>query len=187
MNNIISLSGPAASGKSTIGKIIAEKLGWEFISVGDFSRKFAMKEHGMNINDFQKLCKQNPKIDDLIDTKFTNEINRSNKLIVDYRLAYLFVPDALHVYLDVSEDKAVNRLLQANRVDEFKGSNSDSIRKTMNNRNLNMRERFLEKYDSDFLEKDNYSLIINTDLYDNFIEIADIIINEFKKYQNAHS
>lgn len=40
VKNKITLSGFAGTGKSTIGKHIAGKLSFEFISVGDFSRQF---------------------------------------------------------------------------------------------------------------------------------------------------
>jgi len=41
----ITLSGFAGTGKSTVGKILANELEFEFISVGDFSREFAEKEY----------------------------------------------------------------------------------------------------------------------------------------------
>jgi cytidylate kinase len=187
MKNIISLSGLAASGKSTIGKLLAQKLKWQFISVGNFSRKFARENYDMNINEFQKLCKRNSKIDKLIDERFARRIINSDNLIVDYRLAYHFIKDTFHVFLAVSEEEAVKRMLKDNRVDEFEDRNTESVRKIMNKRNYDMRERFIKKYQTDFLNHDNYNLVINTDIYKNFSEIVDLIITNFKKYKNAHS
>ena len=56
--NKITLSGFAGTGKSTVGKILGDKLGYEFVSVGDFSRDYAQKM-GLTINEFQKKCKKN--------------------------------------------------------------------------------------------------------------------------------
>lgn len=37
----ISISGLAGSGKSTVGKLLSEKLNYEFVSVGNYSRILA--------------------------------------------------------------------------------------------------------------------------------------------------
>jgi cytidylate kinase len=47
---IITISGKAGSGKGTISKLLAEKLGYEHISIGDMKRKIA---HEMGITIFQ--------------------------------------------------------------------------------------------------------------------------------------
>jgi cytidylate kinase len=83
MTKKITLSGNAGTGKSTVGKLLAEKLGCEFVSVGDFSRKFAEKEFGLSINEFQEKCRQQPELDDLIDQKFKGYCNEHNNLVVD--------------------------------------------------------------------------------------------------------
>jgi|GEM_PF-1428927 ATP-dependent DNA helicase RecG len=54
----IVLTGNAGSGKSTVGKMLAERLGVDFLSIGDICRKKAVSL-GMDINQFQEYLKSN--------------------------------------------------------------------------------------------------------------------------------
>ena len=51
---IITISGVPGSGKSTAGKSVARKLGYEYVSMGDFRGKMAM-ERGLTIDELNKL------------------------------------------------------------------------------------------------------------------------------------
>lgn len=179
MLNKISLSGLAGSGKTTIGKLLAKKTDFEFISMGNYSRKLAEEKYSMDINEFQNFCAQNPQIDELLDSEFSKNCNETKNLVIDYRLAHLLISNCLHVYLHVSEDEAVKRLLNANRSAEFEKNTPEFIRKTMNIRNTQMKERFLKTYKTDFTNSQNYDIVIDTDLIPDFDQIADLIMEKF--------
>ena len=49
----ITLSGKSGTGKTSVGKLLASKLGYELVSVGKFSREFAKSKYGMSIDEFQ--------------------------------------------------------------------------------------------------------------------------------------
>lgn len=49
----ITLSEVVASGKSTVGKLLAEQLGYKFISIGNKTRERAERE-GLTIFEFQQ-------------------------------------------------------------------------------------------------------------------------------------
>ena len=51
----ITISGEVASGKSTIGKLLAEKLSYSFASIGNQTRAYA-QENGKSIIEFQRDC-----------------------------------------------------------------------------------------------------------------------------------
>ncbi|OAV65154.1 cytidylate kinase [Bacteroidales bacterium Barb4] len=153
VKNRITLSGFAGTGKSTIGKILAEKLNCKFVSVGDFSRDYA-KNKSPDINEFQEECKCNPEHDKMIDGKFSEECNQDINIIVDYRLGFHFIKDAFHVLLKVSDEIAAARIQKSNR--EKEDTDIDSIKK----RNQAMRQRFIDTYNVDFADENNYDLII---------------------------
>jgi len=157
MKNKITLSGFAGTGKSTVGKLIEEQLNFEFISVGNYSRAFAMKTYGMTINQFQKHCNNHPELDNLIDEKFKTECNSKDDIVIDYRLGFHFIENAFNVLLKVSDQKASERISLGNRVDEVTSPEAIQLR------NETMRTRFLNRYNVDFTIDNNYDLVINTD------------------------
>ena len=178
----ITLSGLAGSGKTTIGRLLAEKLKYEFISVGNFSRKFAKQNFNMNINEFQQYCLKHLEIDNKIDSEFQEYCNKTGKLVIDYRLGFHFIKDALHVFLKVSETEAAKRLMKAKRISEFGSQNEQEIKQTMNKRNLEMRERFIKIYNIDFTDISNYKLVIDTDKFKNLEDITNTIISKYNSH-----
>ena len=185
MKNKISLSGLAGSGKTSIGKMLADKLGYDFISIGNYSRDFA-ERNGMNINEFQNFCLKNPNIDLDIDKSFSQDINNKENQIIDYRLAHKFVDNCFHVYLQVSELEAATRLVKQNRILEFSDQDILYIQNTINTRNFAMKQRFIELYNTDFTSENNYDLVVNTDATGLQV-IANHIVENFKRNQNENS
>jgi len=174
--NRITLSGFAGTGKSTIGRVFSEKYGYEFISVGNFSRDFAAKEYGMTINQFQEKCKNDPELDRKIDNLFREECNNKTNIVVDYRLGFKFINDAFHVLLLASDNIAASRISQAKR------ENEDTDIKSINERNALMKQRFIDSYGVDFTDNRNYHMVINTD---NLTpeEIAYLIIENLERHE----
>jgi predicted cytidylate kinase len=172
----ITLSGNAGTGKTTTGNLVAEKTGFKFVSVGNFAREYAEKEFRLTINEFQKKCKNNPELDELIDTKFKQFCNSNSGIVADYRLGFHFVENAFHVLLKVSDELAIQRIQNANR--EQENVTAGSIK----TRNRLMRQRFIEKYGVDFNNEENYDLVIDTDNF-SVEEIALIITNKFYQYE----
>ncbi|WP_288457736.1 cytidylate kinase family protein [uncultured Chryseobacterium sp.] len=105
MKTKITLSGEVAAGKSTVGKLLAEQLGYQFISLGNLIRKRAENE-GLSIVEFQRRCTENQEIDKEIDLEFAYECNKKEHLIIDYRLGFKFIKNAFHVFLKISEENA---------------------------------------------------------------------------------
>ncbi|MFZ4454659.1 MAG: cytidylate kinase family protein [Bacteroidales bacterium] len=176
----ITLSGNAGTGKTTIAKTISEQLKFEFISIGNFTREYAKAKFNMNINDFQLKCLQEPELDNIIDIRFSDLCNQKDGIVADYRLGFYFIKGAFNVLLKVSDDVAFNRINYANRTDEL--TDKESIGK----RNHDMKQRFIDKYDIDYTDEKNYSLIINTDNYSP-TEVSKLIITKFHQYENAYS
>ena len=69
MNFIITLSGQLGSGKSTVGKLLAKKLGYTFYSTGNAQRKIAA-ERGLTTLELNKLSMTDSSIDEQIDSVF---------------------------------------------------------------------------------------------------------------------
>ena len=175
----ITLSGFAGTGKSTVGKIIQEKLNYQFLSIGNFTRSFAKEKYQMNINEFQKLCINDSEIDYKIDRDFLKLCNQ-DYLVIDHRLGFHFVKDSFNVILQVSDDIAYDRITKMNRKDE------NLSLKAIKDRNYIMNERFKEKYKIDFSDRNNYHLSVDTDKL-SAIEVAEVIINDYREFNKSTS
>ena len=169
--NKITLSGEVASGKSTVGKILAEKLNYKFVSIGNRTREFA-ESKGLDIVQFQKECLNDANIDKLIDKQFSEECNASENLIIDYRLGYKFISNSYHIFLKISETSAIERLKKANRYNE--------THLTISDRNNTFRNQFQNSYGIDYTDLSNYDLVIDVDKFLSAEEIAETILQLIK-------
>ena len=142
--NKITLSGEVASGKSTIGRLLAENLDYKFVSIGNRTREFAERK-GLDIVQFQKECLSDPRIDKLIDKQFSEECNANENLIIDYRLAFKFISNSYNIFLKISEANATDRLRKANRQNE--------TYLTIRERNDTFKNQFQNSYGVDYTKK----------------------------------
>lgn len=158
--NKITLSGEVASGKSTVGNLLAKKLGYQFLSIGNFTREIAEKKN-MSIVEFQEECKKNPELNKKVDNEFLEHCKTIKNAVIDYRLGFHFLPDAKHFFLKITMKEASNRLRKAQRKNESY--------KTIEVRNELFKDQFLNSYGL------NYT---NPDYYDNTIDVSNLTAEE---------
>ena len=108
---IITIAGTLGSGKSSTGKMVAEKLGFKHFSSGDFFRQVGL-ELGLSVNETNKEAETNPKIDELTDQKL-RDMNNAEKIVIDSRTAYHWIPESFKVYLDLPPEIAKDRILNS--------------------------------------------------------------------------
>ena len=167
MKNVkIVLSGNAGSGKSTVGKLLAEKLGVNFLSVGEICRQEAVSL-GMDINQFQEYLNANTEFDRTMDSYITEYAMNQTGYVLDYRLGFHFLPESFKVLLKVSEETAFHRIsTRLGKDEDFStGLLADKIL-LLRTRNEQMRERFIEVYGVDFCDVRNYDLVIDSEMFD---------------------
>lgn len=106
---IITIQGTAGSGKGTIARILANKLGYEYYSVGDYRRNKA-GELGMTIEQYNKLGENDFSTDKEADEWQKNLGLTKDNFVIDGRTGFLFIPHSLKVFLFVKEDIAAKRI-----------------------------------------------------------------------------
>lgn len=178
---IITITGKPCSGKSTVVKMFSEKYNFKYISTGDMFRKFA-KEFGYDILRFQKEDEKIKDIDELVDTKIKNLgiTNLNDDIIIDSRLAWHFIPNSFKVFIDISDEVAGERLMQADRETE-KTNNLNQAMQQLKDRWNTENERYQEIYKIDNLNLNNYNLVINSNNLQPH-EIVEIIYENYKKF-----
>ncbi len=168
----ITLSGCVGSGKTTVGILLAAKLQYNFISIGNRTRQFA-ETKGLSIVQFQELCLRYTEMDKQIDFEFSNECNNSDRLIIDYRLGFKFIKNAYHIFLKISEETAIERIKSSNR--------SAETSETICQRNESFKNQFLNAYGVDYTMPKNYDLIVDVEQFKDAVEVVEFIINNLNQ------
>ncbi len=164
---IITLAGLSGAGKSTVKKMLAEKLGWKAYSMGDMRGAYAT-EHSMTIDELNTLGMTDPKTDALVDEFQTELGKREDNFVIDGWMSWFFIPQSVKIFLDISPEEGAKRIFaeQQNypdhRKDERPYSDVADVQANLAQRVLQNQERYRKWYRVDFLDKSQYDLVIDT-------------------------
>jgi len=177
MAKIITITGDLGSGKSTVSKILLEKLNYEYIYTGKIQRDIANR-YQMSTLELNKYAETHPEIDREIDATF-KALNDSTDLIVDSRLAWFFIPNSFKVYLSTDIAVAAERIANdRQRKNEQYLSKEEAIR-DITARKESENKRYMELYGADCSDLSNFDLIIDTSFITP-IEVAEKIIDGYQ-------
>ena len=135
---IITISGTAGSGKSTIGKLLAKKLNLKHYSTGDFMRKIA-KKRNISLIELSELAEADLSIDQEIDN-FSKDLAKQDNFIIDSRLAYHFIPNSIKIFLDANLGIRAQRISKDKRTDE--PQDLQKLKKEIQQREKSEKKRF---------------------------------------------
>ena len=180
MSHIITISGELGSGKSTVARLLAQKLGYQYYSTGSAMRQIA-DQRGITILELNKLCETDKTIDAQIDAIFAKLVENKKNYVVDSRLAYHFIPDSFKVKLVVDVAIAGVRILHDTvRTSEAHYVSAEEVIENLKKRRASETERFLDLYHIDINKNDEFDLVLDT-AKKTPEELTDIIIQAFKK------
>ena len=100
VKDIVTLSGDIGGGKSSVARILTEALGFQLISAGGLQREIAASM-GLTTLQLNELSADDRSVDDKIDSRTQWLGENSDRIIVDSRLAWHFIPGAYKVFLSV--------------------------------------------------------------------------------------
>ena len=180
MKDKISLAGDLGSGKSTVSKILIERLGAEYYSTGAIVRSIAAK-HGMSVVELNVYMETHPEIDHEIDDGLKALSDVDKLLIIDSRMAWHFTEGTFKVYLSADAETSALRIMTANRDGEHAATLADTIKETKARRASEMK-RYFEQYGVNIKDLMNYSLIIDTSNATPD-EVAERLIASFAEWQ----
>lgn len=154
----ITIAGDIGSGKTTVAALLGEAIGVTPISTGLIQRRLAA-DRQIDILQLNKAAEIDPSIDAKIDRYLTELLEE--KLVVESRMAWHFVPNTLKIFLYASYDVAVERILPAQRSEEA-FSDTASAKSAIVERRLSELKRFKIKYGVDISNLNNYDLVIDS-------------------------
>ena len=160
MKDIITLSGDIGSGKSSVAKILVGLLGFKLISAGGMQREIAASM-GLTTLQLNERSALDRSVDDRIDSYTKTLGETTDKIIVDSRLAWHFIPGAYKVFLSVSDAVGAMRVFDASRSDEKHCSLADALANNRARRELEA-GRYKALYNVDLRVYANYDLVVDT-------------------------
>lgn len=155
----ITLGGRAGSGKSAVGKKLSEIFHLKHYSTGDFFRILGM-EKGYTVEEFSKIRAE--EIDTLVDNWAEKIGKTEDNFIMDSRLAFHFIPDAIKIFMDVSYEEGARRIFLKPRASEGKTTSAEELAKRNKERWETDRERYIKLYQVDVDDLKNYDVYINS-------------------------
>lgn len=157
---MITISGTPGSGKTTVARVLAGKLGIPHVYAGDLFREEA-RRLGLSLAEFNARAERDHSIDRALDEKMA-AYARQGGVILEGRLAAFVsrqerVP-ALKVWLYADE------AVRARRVAEREGSDWREVLEANHLRQRSDAKRYREIYGFDLNDTSIYDLRINTDV-----------------------
>ena len=158
---IITISGKAGSGKSTVAGELAKKLKLRHYSIGDLMRQMA-KGRKISLFELGRLAEKDKKIDKELDKMQIKLGKKEKNFVIDGRLTAFFIPKAdAKIFLDCDDKVRAERIMKDERKDE-KGKSLKEVIKKIRQREESERKRYKKYYNADYCNKELYDLVIDT-------------------------
>jgi cytidylate kinase len=154
---LLTVSGPAGSGKSTTAAGLAEALDLEHVSGGDIFRELAA-ERGYSPVEFNELAEEDGEIDRDLDRRLYDIAHERDGLVLESRLAGWLAGDAadFRVWLDAPLAVRADRI--ADREDKPVGVAREETRRREDSEAL----RYESYYGIDIDDLGIYDVVLNT-------------------------
>lgn len=181
---IITICGGLGSGKSSTAKRVAKALNFKHFSSGDFFRQVGL-ELGLSVTETNIRAETDKKIDEMTDQKL-RDLNAGNKIVIDSRTAFHWIPKSFKVYLDLPHEIAKHRILASIKNDGLRQksenhSTVEEVYEKMVKRFESEQKRYWDLYKINNSDKAQFDLVIDTNK-NNLEQVIEIIISEYKKW-----
>jgi cytidylate kinase len=161
---IITVAGSPGSGKSSTAKALAAALGYRHFSSGDQFRRLAAAR-GESIEAMNISAEAQREIDRKVDRLLEEMYRVEQKLVVDSRMAWRWMPQSFKVFLVLDPDTAAERIFahlqQEGRLSEAAQSVQE-VRESIERRSASEQKRYAALYHVDFADTLNFDVVVNT-------------------------
>lgn len=179
---IITIAGALGGGKSSTAKLVAKELQYRHFSSGDLFRQVA-QERGVTIEQINKVAELEVSIDHDVDERL-RKLGEEEKLVIDSRLAYHWIPSSFKVYLNLDIRTAAERIFNQIRSEGRQSQHANSVEELVEQtktRKEDERRRYEHLYQLDVTDLAPFDLVVNTAEHD-LNAVAKIVIEEYQKF-----
>jgi predicted cytidylate kinase len=161
---IITIAGSLGSGKSSTAKAVASTLGFRHFSSGDLFRQLAVAR-GESIEAMNISAEVQRDIDLKVDSLLQEMYRTDEKLVIDSRMAWHWMPLSFKVFLVVDPDTAAERIFshlqEEGRMSED-ATSVQEVRKSIDRRFASEQKRYAALYGVNATDPLNFDVVINT-------------------------
>jgi len=157
---IITISGKPGSGKTTVGRLLANMLGYRFISIGDIVGDLASKKE-TSVLEFERLAEKDENINKKIDQR-QKDLKEKDNIILDSHLGFHFLPNSIKVFLDVDINTGAKRIFKAKRKDEKENISIEKTKENIRKRINSEKRQYKKAYSVELYDPKNFDVIIDT-------------------------
>lgn len=181
---IITIAGRPGSGKSSAAKAVTAELGYQHFSSGDLFRALG-KDRGADVFQANLSAENDAEIDHLVDARIQHIGNTEDRVVIDSRTAWHWIPDSFKVFLDLDLQIAADRILSS--MDDARLA-SEHVRRDpveyadiLKQRLESESRRYKALYDIDPYVMSNYDLVIDTDK-NNLEQVVELIVTGYRNW-----
>jgi CMP/dCMP kinase len=161
---IVTIAGSPGSGKSSTARALAAAVGFRHFSSGDVFRQLAA-ERGLSIEAMNISAEQQRDIDLDVDSRLQAIYRDEERLVVDSRMAWHWMPQSFRVFLILDPATAAERIFAqvrgAGRMSEDAGS-LEETRRSIERRAASEQKRYAALYRVNATDPLNFDVVINT-------------------------
>ena len=185
---IITVAGSPGSGKSSTAKALAAALGFRHFSSGDRFRQLAAAR-GESIEAMNISAEVQRDIDLEVDNLLKEMYRTEQRLVIDSRMAWRWMPRSFKVFLVLDPDRAAERIFNHVRMEGRIGEAAQSIeevRASVERRSASEQKRYAALYAVEVTDPLNFDVVINTK-YNTLPTVTGMLRAAFEAWRNPAS
>jgi CMP/dCMP kinase len=158
---IVTIAGTACSGKSTLAKLLADRLGYKHYSIGGIRREIA-RSKGISLEELNRLSASGEEDTDTpVDEQFRQLGEAEDNFVADCRTGFHFIPHSIKILLDADKEVRAQRLFQRESVGEHPTS-LEHAREMIETHMKSERLRYMKYYGVNIWDKHHYDLVLDS-------------------------
>ena len=163
---IITIAGDPGSGKSTIARMLAAKLGLMYYSIGA-KRRMMAEEREMTLEELNQLGEKEDFTDREVD-EWQEKLGKINDgFIMEGRTSFFFIPSSIKLYLSVDEKEGAKRIWEqmqkgGRQVEKQGLSSLDDVLSSIRRRKESDSRRYKKSYNLNVEDKKHFDAVIDT-------------------------
>ena len=173
---LLTVSGPAGSGKSTAAAELADALDYEHVSGGDLFRELAA-DRGLSLIEFNRLAEEEDSIDRDLDRRLRETARDRDDVVLEARLSGWMAGEYadLRIWLDAPLS------VRAARVADREEKSVGEAREESVTRAESEARRYREYYGIEITDLSIYDLVVNTSRWSVEAEV-DLLVEAARAY-----